>query len=347
MTKVSVIVPVYRAEQYLDRCVTSLLDQTLQELEVILVDDGSPDGSGKLCDAYCRDPRVRVIHKENEGAGFARNSGLAVAQGTFVAFADADDYVERTMYETLWAAAQRHGADAVYAGYFRESDAGHVFPEPICEQKEIFLGRRQVDSFLLDVVSQKPEAKQDSRYGFSVWKALYRRDVIEAQQIRFSSERVLSSEDLLFNMDFLAGSQCAVVLPQCFYHYCTNSDSFSRTYRKERFDRDKALYKEVCRRLALHFSPEAYLPRADRLLFGRARVALREEVRAATPKYGGRKAREHMRAICSDELLQELYVRYPGEQLPRKYRTIFQLMRRKAILPLYGLFWIKERMKKV
>ena len=98
----SVIVPVYRAEQYLHKCLDSLVGQTYRNLEIILVDDGSPDSCGAICDAYAaRDERIRVIHQENSGGSGARNTGLDHARGEFVAFADSDDYLEKDMYAQL------------------------------------------------------------------------------------------------------------------------------------------------------------------------------------------------------------------------------------------------------
>ena len=99
MIKVSIIVPVYNVEKYIDRCMKSLMNQTLHEIEIILVDDGSPDSCPQMCDEYAKqDTRVKVIHKENAGLGYARNSGLEIATGEYVAFVDSDDYVDTQMF---------------------------------------------------------------------------------------------------------------------------------------------------------------------------------------------------------------------------------------------------------
>ena len=101
--KVSVIVPVYNVEKYLDRCLDSIINQTLNEIEIILVDDGSTDSSGEKCDEYKKkDLRIKVIHKKNKGLGYARNSGLEVATGKYIAFVDSDDYIDRRMFESLY-----------------------------------------------------------------------------------------------------------------------------------------------------------------------------------------------------------------------------------------------------
>ena len=107
MCKVSVIVPCYGVEAYLDRCMASLLTQTLDDIEIIMVDDGSPDRVPFMCDDYAKkDSRIKIIHKENGGLGYARNSGLEIAKGEYVAFVDSDDFVSTNMYESMYMEAK-------------------------------------------------------------------------------------------------------------------------------------------------------------------------------------------------------------------------------------------------
>lgn len=123
--KVNIIVPVYNVEKYLVRCMESLLNQTLKEIEIILVDDGSPDNCPQMCDEYARrDSRVKVIHKSNAGLGYARNSGLDVAVGEYIAFVDSDDYVDTSMYATLWNEARASNADVVFCNFKVEQRNG-------------------------------------------------------------------------------------------------------------------------------------------------------------------------------------------------------------------------------
>lgn len=115
---ISVIVPVYKVEQYLNRCIDSIINQSYQRLEIILVDDGSPDACGKICDKYAdKDNRVKVIHKENAGLSSARNAGLVVASGDYIGFVDSDDWIVTDMFESLVGAAERENADIVQCGY--------------------------------------------------------------------------------------------------------------------------------------------------------------------------------------------------------------------------------------
>ena len=118
---ISIIVPIYNVEDYLKRCIDSILGQTYKNLEVILVDDGSPDKCGKICEEYkLIDSRIKVIHKKNGGLSSARNNGLDIATGDFIGFVDSDDYIERNMYESLIEALNNNNADIATCGIIRE-----------------------------------------------------------------------------------------------------------------------------------------------------------------------------------------------------------------------------------
>ena len=110
--KVSIVVPIYNVEKYLDRCIQSLLAQTLKEIEIILVDDGSDDGCAQICDQYAeRDSRIKVVHKKNGGLDSARKAGIAIASGKYVGYVDGDDWIEPFMYERMVELAEKYGAN--------------------------------------------------------------------------------------------------------------------------------------------------------------------------------------------------------------------------------------------
>ena len=126
---ISVIIPVYNVAEYLDRCLESVVNQTHQNLEIILVDDGSTDGSGSLCDAWENaDHRIRVLHTANAGAAAARNAGLDVAGGTYITFVDADDYLEKNILETMLEVLHKHNASCCMCGYTPVDELGDTKP---------------------------------------------------------------------------------------------------------------------------------------------------------------------------------------------------------------------------
>ena len=169
--KISVIVPVYKAEAYLHRCVDSILAQTFKDWELLLIDDGSPDKSGDICDEYVKkDTRIRVIHKENGGVSSARQRGLDESIGEYTIHADPDDWVEPTMLDELYYKAKEEKADLVICDFFCEYKTGSV----ICRQK--------VDSCHADAILKQMFAQQ--LHG-SCWNKLIRRECYIKYNISF------------------------------------------------------------------------------------------------------------------------------------------------------------------
>ena len=148
---ISVIVPVYKVEKYLNQCIESVLAQTYQNLEIILVDDGSPDRSGEICEEYAKkDTRIRVLHKSNGGLSTARNTGLQIISGAYIAFLDSDDYLAPDMYETLYRELIENDADIAVCGFVKIFEDGHTEIENAFEKKELFSGKELLDVFLVD-----------------------------------------------------------------------------------------------------------------------------------------------------------------------------------------------------
>lgn len=235
---ISVIVPVYKVENYLERCINSIVNQTYTNIEVILVDDGSPDNCPGVCDQWAeRDKRIRVIHKCNEGLGFARNSGLKVAHGEYIAFVDSDDYIDLCMYEELITKAVSSHADIVYCGHHYENQNGTFSDIVDFEQETVFEKEQML------VLSLKYIAVWGQRaLMMSVWHSIYKREVISTL---FFSEREVVSEDLHFQLSAILNSSRVLYLPQTYYYYCFNGNSLSHTFLFDKFYRFKVLAKHL------------------------------------------------------------------------------------------------------
>lgn len=236
MKKISVIIPVYKVEKYLDRCLESVVNQTYSNLEIILVDDGSPDRCGELCDQWAeKDSRIKVIHKKNGGLGFARNSGLDVATGDYIAFVDSDDYLDVTMYEKLMKQAEATDSDIVFCGHIKELSNGEKIPVSDFKETKVF------DKKYLLLLSQgffKPSEFKQGLLTMSVWHAIYRRSIINC---RFHSEREVCSEDISFQVETMLNSSKVSFIPDALYVYCYNGESLSNSYSIDKFERYKTL----------------------------------------------------------------------------------------------------------
>lgn len=344
--KISIIVPVYNTEKLLPRCMETLLNQTLKELQIILVNDGSTDGSGKLCEDYAKlDKRVCVIHQKNSGLGFARNAGLSRAIGEYISFVDSDDYVWNNMYEKMYRAAINVDADMVLAGMYQIGGnlfANRGIKKSICcfEREEIFSGEEGKKKLILGTVGALPKEPEDSRYNFSVCKNIYRRSIIEEKKLHFQSERKIPSEDVLFGIDFISHVQKAIGIPGAYYCYCRNDNSLTKKNTKNQFEKYKRLMEEIDRKLSLSMKKKEYEIYTDRMFQARARTAIVQEIQGMdTDK---EEILKRLKEICKDIELQKVLKRYPYWKLPVKQAIFAMAMRYRMVRVLYWLVQLKE-----
>ena len=249
---ISVIVPVYKVEKYLRKCVESIQNQTYKDLEIILVDDGSPDNSGKICDELReQDNRILVIHQQNVGLAGARNAGLAQCQGEFVAFVDSDDTIEPNMYQIMLETMDDN-CDLVICGY-RVVKEG----QSLGIQKN-FIPQRLTEDELWDEVF--------GRLNNSACNKLYRREIIG--ELRFPVG-IIHGEDLIFNLNYLSRCSAGVINETQLYNYLKREDSITTA----RFNRKKLMEitsKDLAREIVGKWKPEQ-LQNANKFCF-RARM---------------------------------------------------------------------------
>ncbi len=325
--KVSVIVPVYNAEKYLERCINSLKNQSLRDIEIILVDDSSTDSSPRICDIEAeRDERIKVIHKVNEGAGMARNAALEVAIGEYIGFVDCDDFIEPDMFKTLYEKAEEYESDLVMSGVLFVD--GNMFSEQGDRKEKIYFDKDthfETDEALkelrMGIVGALPEDEDDSKYGMSIWKNLFRHDVIKQNNIVFQSEREMLSEDALFMVDYISCIKKATGIRNAFYNYCRNENSISKSYKRDRFEKSLVFVNEVENRFKKDIDSEKYQIYIYRFWQAMCRVLCSQEIMYAMDnniKYSELKRR--LRAVCEDELTIRALKSYPIGMLPLKQR---------------------------
>ena len=230
MPSVSVIVPVYKVEKYLNRCVNCLINQTLNDLEIILVDDGSSDQSSELCDVWQkRDHRIKVIHKLNGGLSSARNAGLRIAIGDYIGFVDSDDDVEPDMYEKMLTIAEGYNVDFVMADYQRVEMDGTEYLKTL----DIDGGYYSKEKIRSDIFKNLI-MRECIDYGplLSVWHCLYNTAFLRKIKLEFDEE-VRWSEDNIFSA--IMGHQANsfyYMKGEGLYHYYQNPGTITTSYRK-------------------------------------------------------------------------------------------------------------------
>lgn len=326
---ISVIVPVYNMEQYLERCVNSIVDQTYRNLEIILVDDGSTDRSPRMCDEYAaKDGRIKVVHKVNGGLSDARNAGLQVATGTYIGYVDSDDWIEPQMYQRMYEACIEHQAQVAvcrYAKIYRD----HVDRE----------GNGQVTVFdregiLKIYLTDQPEYVVYN----SVWSKLFAREVVEG--VLFPVGK--NSEDIMYTTKAFCKLEKAVYIDECLYDYVLDREgSIMNVNRTQRMFQDEIpFWREhiTCIRemVSKDMGDMAAYYFYRRLLSYYMELAVGEETRIAAKRIAGimRDERAEIRRVYTnafegkgDVIRMQLFL-----VSPRLYRSVNQIYER-IVLP--------------
>lgn len=245
--KISVVIPVYKVEAYLERCVTSVLNQSMNDLEVILVDDGSPDHCPVICDEYAnQDERVKVIHKENGGLASARNAGMKSASGKYLFFLDSDDWLELDGLEVLYKKAEEYQVDFVRYRAIRTGWPGMAENVPCRVEavRELEEGYYNKDKIIEKVYPRLLATSQLSMGAIvGAWGALYSLDFLKRNHLEFYEE-VKFSEDLIFSANVVRAASAFYFIDQPgVYHYFYNPNSISKSFRPERWESCKSLIR--------------------------------------------------------------------------------------------------------
>ncbi len=324
--KVSIVIAVYNVEQYLERCLMSVTGQTWENIEILLIDDGSPDACPRLCDEWAeRDGRIRVIHKENAGLGMARNTGIEHATGEYICFFDSDDYISLNTVEHAVERALAARADTVVFGV-------SVMNSELCETRRyiptvgerIYEGEAVREEFLPEFIAPDPHGDGTRTFYMSAWVLMYSTELIKRTGFRFASEREIISEDVYSLLSYFRYSDRVAVLPEALYRYCENGASLSRSYRADRCEKIRHFYLsslELCGRLGYG---EEIKHRITKPYLAFTISALKGEVRAAKNR---KTALERVRSIAEDEVLRGVLEYNKHDRVSLTRRLLFFTLR--------------------
>lgn len=332
---VTVIVPVYNVERYLEQCVSSILGQSYPVLEVLLVDDGSTDGSGELCNHLAAESaHVRVVHKENAGLGLARNTGLdnLRPETTHVMFVDSDDWLELGVVETFVQAVEETGADCVLGGFTKRDDDGN--PQFEFRLKDaVWEGDELAQSFTPRVCGSSPETSDS--IPMSAWSSMFRKTNIDDHALRFPSEREVISEDFVFKFKYLQTCRKVVTTSCIGYSYRTNLSSLTTSYRPDRFEACLYFYDYACRLVTGSAAEADCKLRLKKTLLIYMKTCISQEV----TRVSGKRRREAcgaMRKMVGDKRLLKVISEYPCARLGLAQRAFVELLKHSAVRILYA-----------
>ena len=255
---ISIIIPVYNSEKYIEYCVRSALNQTTKSIEIILVDDGSDDNSSMLCDLYSSNNyNVYAYHIKNQGPGVARNVGIEKSHGEFVAFLDSDDFLEPNYCEIMIEACKRYEADiCVSNGSKQFVDAVECIENNYSKSITVFY-KKDIQGVIARLIHGI--GKPDDGISGSACFSIFRRGFLNEKKIRFHGDRLLIAEDSLFSLDAYYNAGCILMLDYIGYYYRYNPASLSRGYRPSRFDQLKnamIILENKCEELSIDQSKE-------------------------------------------------------------------------------------------
>lgn len=339
--QLSIVVPVYNVEKHLQRCIESLLKQKVDNYEIILVDDGSSDSSPAMCDEYAQKyAHIKVLHKTNGGLGFARNSGMAMAEGKYIAFVDSDDTVSQDFFSELLDAAQKTNADICIGGMTdmyetQQKVSPHLFAG------KIFLGRDIQNELLPSMLGYD---KYGANYaGMSVCKGIYSLKIIADNNIQFHSEREYISEDAIFDIDFLSCCNTAAIIDSVGYHYYHNAGTLTTKYRPERFEQIKKLYLYEKHLVQNRKYNVELCERITSMFLANLRVTIMQEVAYRRNFHSSRTSIKNM--IC-DECVQTAIKAYDYSKMPPKQKLFCEAISNKNTMLVYAMASLQNHRKR-
>lgn len=232
MVDISIIIPIYNVEKYIGKCLDSILGQSFENFEVILVDDGSTDKSGEICKEYSnKDKRIKVIHKKNGGVSSARNTGIKVSNGKYIQFVDADDYIDKNLLEYGYK-KMNDEVDLVFYSILEEDDKGRIINKKIASSHLIDNCNRNINHTAINL-------HKEDLFGYA-WCKLFKKEIIISNNI-FFDENISLAEDEKFTCDYFKYVRKISILPSTYYHYIKYDDTrgnLSRTQKNNLKKRD-------------------------------------------------------------------------------------------------------------
>ncbi|MCR2045724.1 glycosyltransferase [Acetatifactor muris] len=237
--KISIIVPIYNIQQYLDKCISSIIAQSYKNLEIILVDDGSTDNSGKICDRFAAyDNRIKVIHKDNGGLVSARKEGIKAAEGEYIGFVDGDDYIEREMYEMLAHYIEEMQVDFIHSGYFKND--GQKFSVKT-KKKYILNNRKSRENIIKKMILDPTDSEAVSS---SIWSKLFKKEFLGSAYMGMQ-DKLSYGEDLWCICSCIMRCDSFGTVPEAWYHYMKRETSICNERNLDNIQRETELYKSL------------------------------------------------------------------------------------------------------
>lgn len=343
---ISILIPIYKSEDFINRLYNSIKNQTYTNLEIIFINDGSPDNSGSICDSIAKkDSRVKVIHQINQGAAVALNKGLNLSIGEFIMFLDADDWIELNTCELAIKNALDHNADMVFwmntKEYLNESVPYTLFfPEStiFIGENIIYLRRRMIG---LQGKELKIPTQTDA---FNAgWGKLYKTDIIKKNNIHWTSTNQVGSSDVLFNAQLMPHIKKAFFLKEYLHHYNKeNPNALTKTYNNSLYPKFQNLFDELLHVIEKNYDSNDFKKALD------SRIALStiNVVLSLTNKGINSSAYSDIKLMINSDRYKKSFKSLEIKYLPISYKFFFYSCRFKLRIPIYLMGLIMNKLRK-
>lgn len=333
--RISFVVPVYNASKYLDSCVCSILNQSYADIELLLVDDGSTDGSQGLCDQYAqKDERVRVFHKENGGVHTARNLGLQKASGEYVMFIDADDWIDTDIAQVAAEILTANLVDVLRGSYVREYEDHSAEKKNTFVSKQLCTGQacREVFRQTLGLIGQEMKYLENFNFLASTCTCVFRKKLLMEQKILFESrEKYGSFEDGLFNLNVMAHAESFLYIDRCFYHYRkTNADACTAGYRNDFLNKQLFLFERLFKLAEQQSEPEFWEAYYNRVSFSVLELCLN----AVRSNHSVKMQHQEIKSIVNSSLHKTALDKLDLRLLGIKWMVYYFFAKHRCVLPL-------------
>lgn len=339
---VSVIIPVYNTAKYLNKSIQSIVDQTYKDLQIILVDDGAKDESPQMCDEWAeRDSRIQVIHKENEGLGYTRNAGLNLATGKYVCFFDSDDTLDLNAIEVCVQTLEKEKADACFYARKTYDAEGNFSINKNIPKKKIFIDDEVKNEFSSIYFGQLPKEAEEPFLHPSVCRGMFLRETIEKNDLRFKSERIYQSEDIVFGIGFCQVAKKVVIIPEYFYNYTYNETSLTKAYNPKKLQMNKNLYEILMQHETIYSGVEGIKLRIQHKFISGVQQCIEMEINTRKLR-GWKETYQHIKAICNDREVREVFQAFPSDEALVKRKMFIRWVLQKHILFLCVFYSLKK-----
>ena len=340
----SIVIPIYNTEAYLKKCIESAIHQTMENIEIILVDDGATDASPQICDEYARrDHRIKVIHKENGGVCDARNVGTRNVKADYFTFLESDDWLPEDACEKLYAEAVKHQADFVLGAYYKVLADGIKVKHPLRE-KEIYFDREAIRNQLLGMIlgltGERLKRPEDVDSFLTDTAKLYKTQIVREHGLEWISRKEIYSDCLDFLLRYAACCQSAVYFDSPLYYYRrTNEDSQTAAYRPHTVELWLIQFEALKQFIEKNNMPNLWAAFYSRVCFSIIPIGGN-----AYRMHNGRLAMQEIRRALRQPIYQEAFAQFRISSLPLHFRPLFWFAKHRLYRPFYWMTVIMRRM---